>query len=246
MCANFEKELQAAMSLAQITQYHWDDFRTEDDQLGQGGNCSVLACHSTALAGSMELCTERRLTVRNVVAGCHSAAAGLAACHSKGVIHQDIRAANILLITDGKHCKVADLGSAAPTHIGGKPNRAQTCTRLGVPETARGFLNCGYYYVMPQCDVWQLGLLLRDLTESSRPAGHLHCLSSSQFVEELSQGVQDSQKTPGQKAQLEYLAGLRDAGVPDGAYSDQFRPMAANVQKQLGANCSTGAGPVTS
>ena len=28
-----------------------DDFQTEDDQLGQGINCSVLACHSTALAG---------------------------------------------------------------------------------------------------------------------------------------------------------------------------------------------------
>lgn len=84
-------------------------------------------------------------------------------------------------------------------------------------------MNRGVYFVMPQCDVWQLGLLLLDLTESSRPAAHLHCLNSSQFVEELSQGVQDPRTVPGQKAQLEYLAGLRDAGVPDGAYSDQVR-----------------------
>ena len=68
-----------------------DDFQTEDDQLGQGINCSVLACHSTALAGVVlkkgpslvladeakmmrlvshpcvirlqELCTERRKTL---------------------------------------------------------------------------------------------------------------------------------------------------------------------------------------
>lgn len=51
MCANLEKKVQAAMSLAEITPCHWDDFQTEDDQLGQGINCSVLACHSTALAG---------------------------------------------------------------------------------------------------------------------------------------------------------------------------------------------------
>ena len=33
----------------------------------------------------------------------------------------------------------------------------------------------------------------------------------------------DPRTVPGQKAQLEYLAGLRDAGVPDSAYSDQVR-----------------------
>lgn len=57
---------------------------------------------------------------------------------------------------------------------------------------------------MPQSDVWQLGLLLLDLTESNRPAAHLHCLNSSQFVEELRQGVQDPRTVPGQKAQLAY------------------------------------------
>jgi serine/threonine protein kinase len=61
------------------------------------------------------------------VVGCHSVAAGLAACHSRGVVHQDIRPANILLTTDGVHCKVADFGSVAPTHIGSKLNPAQTC-----------------------------------------------------------------------------------------------------------------------
>ena len=74
---------------------------------------------------------------------------------------------------------------------------------------------------MPLSGVWQLGLLLLDLTESNRPAAHLQCLNSSQFVEELRQGVQDPRNVPGQKTQLEYLAGLRDAGVPDSAYSDQ-------------------------
>ncbi len=42
-------------------------------------------------------------------------------------------------------------------------------------------------------------------------------------MEELKQGVQDPRAVPGQKAQLEYLAGLRCAGVPDSAYSDQVR-----------------------
>lgn len=84
-------------------------------------------------------------------------------------------------------------------------------------------MNHGFHFVMPQSDVWQPGLLLLDLTESNRPAAHLHCLNSSQFVEELRQGVQDPRTVPRQKAQLEYLAGLRDAGVPDSAYSDQVR-----------------------
>ena len=35
--------------------------------------------------------------------------------------------------------------------------------------------------------------------------------------------MQDPRTVPRQKAQLEYLAGLRDAGVPDSAYSDQVR-----------------------
>ena len=62
-------------------------------------------------ADSMWQCVQVRATVREIVVGCHSVAAGLAACHSRGVVHQDIRPANILLTTDGVHCKVADFGS---------------------------------------------------------------------------------------------------------------------------------------
>lgn len=66
-----------------------------------------------------------RLTVREVVVGGHMAISGSAACHAKGIIHQDIRPSNIMVTTDQKSWKIVDLGSAAPVLIDGKDNFAE-------------------------------------------------------------------------------------------------------------------------
>ncbi len=96
---------------------------------------------------------------------------------------------------------------------------------LESPETARCFLNYGKYPVIAPVDAWEIGLLLIDLTESSRPEDHHRILMSKEFIQAMTDGVQDPRQSVGQMANLEYLSGLREGAKKPGfcntAYADQ-------------------------
>ena len=67
-----------------------------------------------------------RLSVRQVVVGCHQLASALAATHSKGIVHQDVRPHNIMDTMDGSTWKLVDFGNALLSVEDGKQTWSQT------------------------------------------------------------------------------------------------------------------------
>jgi serine/threonine protein kinase len=94
-----------------------------------------------------------------------SALKGLVYLHSKGVIHRDVKAANILL-TDKGDVKLADFGVSAQL----KKDDDKQKTTIGTPLwMAPEVLNGDKYD--NRCDVWSLGITAIELGEGHPP----HC-----------------------------------------------------------------------
>jgi serine/threonine protein kinase len=81
-------------------------------------------------------------------------------CHSKGIIHRDIKAENILCSLDQKTVKLCDFGLATYS-----PSSTQLCGTYQylAPEIVLGIT---YNY---KVDLWSLGILLYDLYYFSTP-----------------------------------------------------------------------------
>ena len=92
------------------------------------------------------------------------AARGLQAAHQTGVIHRDIKSANIMLNADGR-VVITDFGLA---HLEGQPGISQATTLLGTPA-----------YMSPeqlgggradrQSDLWALGVVLYEMVSGRLP-----------------------------------------------------------------------------
>ena len=93
----------------------------------------------------------------------------LAHCHSKGVLHMDIKPSNILVTSQGV-CKVGDFGCSVST----------SCTSLAVEHSLVGtpgyqapeFLRGGI--PTPACDVYSLAILLWQLDSRDIPFSGQH------------------------------------------------------------------------
>jgi TolB-like protein/Tfp pilus assembly protein PilF/predicted Ser/Thr protein kinase len=91
-------------------------------------------------------------------------ASGIKAAHDKGVVHRDIKSANILL-TLGDEAKVTDFGLAT---LGGRTRVTTTGVAMGTPgymapEQARG------EKVDRRADVWALGVVLYEMVAGKLP-----------------------------------------------------------------------------
>ena len=110
------------------------------------------------------LARERRLAPDDVLALADQACAALQYAHEQGVIHRDVKPANLLLRRDGL-LKVADFGIA---RAGQATQLTQVGTILGTlnylaPEQARG------EDVSPQADIYSLGAVLYELFTGEPP-----------------------------------------------------------------------------
>ncbi|MFJ4220271.1 serine/threonine-protein kinase [Curtobacterium luteum] len=90
---------------------------------------------------------------------------GLAAAHAQGVVHRDVKPANVLLESDGQHVKLADFGIALlrdSARVTGTGTVMGTAAYIA-PEQVMGQPITG------KADVYALGLVLLETLSGKRP-----------------------------------------------------------------------------
>jgi TolB-like protein/predicted Ser/Thr protein kinase len=101
---------------------------------------------------------EKALTIAAEIAD------ALEEAHAKGIVHRDVKPANVMLAADGR-AKIMDFGLA---RLAGATDLTRTGTTLGTvaymsPEQARGD------EVDHRTDIWSLGVLLYEMVTGTRP-----------------------------------------------------------------------------
>ena len=106
----------------------------------------------------------RPLKLAEALENALQAAEGLKAAHAKGIVHRDIKSAN-LMVNDEGQVKIMDFGLA---RLGDEKGITQTGTTLGTllymaPEQAQGGS------VDQRADVWALGIVLYEMVSGQLP-----------------------------------------------------------------------------
>jgi len=94
----------------------------------------------------------------------HQISSALSHCHSKGVLHLDVKPANVLVTSNG-NCKLGDFGCSVAINSGGLPLDHSLVGTPGyqAPEFLRGFSPT------PACDIYSLGILYWQLDSRQVP-----------------------------------------------------------------------------
>ncbi|MFQ5653017.1 MAG: serine/threonine protein kinase, partial [bacterium] len=123
------------------------------EKLGEGGMGEVYKAEDTKLKRDVAI----KFLPRQI-------AAGLQTAHKKGVVHRDIKSANIM-ITDEDQVKIMDFGLAK---LAGQTMLTKSGTTLGTvaymsPEQARG------EKVDQRTDIWSFGVVLYEMLTGQLP-----------------------------------------------------------------------------
>ncbi|GMF32318.1 unnamed protein product [Phytophthora lilii] len=125
-------------------------------------------CAAGSLADLHLLRGRQVLGEAEIAAVCANVALGLAHLHSRGLIHRDIKAGNLLLNGDGV-AKLADFGvSAQLTATVGKRRTVIGTPFWMAPEVIQeAQYDC-------KADLWSLGITALELAEGEPPLAHMH------------------------------------------------------------------------
>ncbi|HEX6863329.1 MAG TPA: protein kinase [Thermoanaerobaculia bacterium] len=154
-----EARMAARMSHPAIVQIY--DLVTEDDE-------DALVLEYVEGRTLAERLAKERLSTAEALRLSSEIAAGLAAAHEAGLIHRDLKAANVL-VTGAGHAKILDFGLARP--VGASPEEA-SLTQQGIvvgtllsmsPEQARGEA------LDERSDLFALGALLYEMLAGRSP-----------------------------------------------------------------------------
>ena len=134
----------------------------EIDETGDGRLFIAMAfCEGETLKRKVE---RGPLPVAEAVRIAAQIAAGLAAAHAKGIIHRDVKPANVIVAPDGR-VKIVDFGIAK---LADQSRLTREGTAVGTagymaPEQIRGDA------VDPRTDVWALGVVLYEMVTGRTP-----------------------------------------------------------------------------
>lgn len=111
-----------------------------------------------------QLVTKGRLSERSSRYYFHQIIDAVKYLHSKGIVHRDLKAENLLLTSDFKCVKLADFGFSNYYS-----NQSFLATWCGSPPYAAPELFEGKQYNGPKADIWSLGVVLYVLVCGSLP-----------------------------------------------------------------------------
>ncbi len=172
------KSLNPSLSTIDPTQYrsHEERFRREAEagaRMGVHSNLVAVYDQPAASDGTLYLCLEYvsggtladrlrggALPLADALRITEDAARGLLAAHVHGIVHRDVKPANIFLAADG-HAKVGDFGIAQIDDLSGRTST--TAGHPGTPLYMSPEQEHSSAYVRPSSDQYSLGLVLFEI-----------------------------------------------------------------------------------
>ncbi|HEY4182001.1 MAG TPA: serine/threonine-protein kinase [Kofleriaceae bacterium] len=99
-------------------------------------------------------------------------AAGLAHAHAQGVVHRDVKPANIMIsdeVGQGDHVRILDFGLARLRSSGGGRDATQTNVVVGTPNYMAPEQTIGGGVIDARTDIYALGVVLFEMIAGERP-----------------------------------------------------------------------------